>query len=464
MPRMAAWEILRSDEGRTTPLRAVARVAAEHGFDARDRGLLRRLVGTEVRRRGTLRAVVRHYARGKPTPEMTTHLHIGCAQALFFDRIPPHAIVSETVANVHATLGPSKARYANAVLRAVLRDLEPGHVGDPRRDVPGRDLHFREPVFRDPDEHPLLWAEDALSMPSALMKAWRKRHGPERAEALARACLAEPPLSVRAVGETPRDALLAELEGARASGHPRLVLLDPDRTEAVIASPAFREGRATVQGEAALRAAELLEARSGERVLDLCASPGGKTAVLAEAGATVTACAIGPREAERLEETAARLHLGERVCIVPIDAETARPLPAFPAPDAPGEDPTASATEPADLGLFDGVLVDAPCSNTGVLAQRPEARWRHGPATRASLRELQVRLLDQAAEHVRPGGRLVWSTCSLEPAENGQLVRRFLDSHPGWGMEVEREVLPEVEGGAGPVDGGYAARLRRPSG
>ncbi len=449
MPRMAAWEILRSDEGRTTPLRLVARVAADLGLEGRDRALLRRLVGTEIRRRGTLRAVVRHFARGKPNNELATHLHLGIAQALFFDRIPPHAVVSETVGNVHRTLGPAKSRYANAVLRAVQRNLREGRADDPRRDVPGRELHFKDEIFRDPTEHPLLWAEDALSMPATLMKRWRKRYGVEFAEKLALACLAEPKLSVRTVGDTPRSALLEELEGAEPAAHPRIVLLDADQTETVLSAPAFVEGRATVQGEAAVRAAELVDARAGESLLDLCAPPGGKTALLAETGAHVTACAIGEREAERLAETVARLHLGENVRIARIDPESGRALAA------------EGGDEATDLGLFDGVLVDAPCSNTGVLAQRPEARWRYAPSSRRSLHELQQRLLEQAAGHVRPGGRLVWSTCSLETDENVQLLRRFLESRPGWELEADRDVLPDVEGGPGPVDGGYAARLRR---
>ena len=120
----------------------------------------------------------------------------------------------------------------------------------------------------------------------------------------------------------------------------------------------------------------------------------------------------------------------------------------------------------------DGVLVDAPCSNTAVLAQRPEARWRYGPAARRSLVELQERLLEDGARLVKPGGRLVWSTCALEPEENGQRVAAFLERHADWSLEAEHELLPDplslhtnsAEGGlAGLVDGGYAARLRRSS-
>jgi len=112
-------------------------------------------------------------------------------------------------------------------------------------------------------------------------------------------------------------------------------------------------------------------------------------------------------------------------------------------------------------GGFDGAIVDAPCSNTGVLGARPEARWRFGPSSRAKLGALQERLLAEGAALVRPGGRMVWSTCSLEPEENGQRVRAFLAANVEWRLEAEESMLPGPRGSAGPIDGGYAARLRR---
>ena len=112
-----------------------------------------------------------------------------------------------------------------------------------------------------------------------------------------------------------------------------------------------------------------------------------------------------------------------------------------------------------DDARFDVVFIDAPCSNTGVLAQRPAARWRHGPGAIAELTTLQGRLLREAAAHVRPGGALIHSTCSLEPEENHQLVRRFLAEQKGWRLEEEVHSIPRPLEEGGPVDGGYAARL-----
>lgn len=438
MVRELAWRVLRS--GSPTPLREVEQAARDAGLDRRDRGLLRRLVGTEIRRRGTLRALVRAFARGQPDPDLIAHLHLGLVQIFFLDQIPDHAAVGETVAAVKATLSPKKAGYVNATLRAALQARRPGVSGDPRRDLPLREVHLAGLVFPDPAEHPLLWAESALSMPAQLIRRWTSRHGEARALALARGALVEPPLSLRLRSDDPGIALALEAAGCapRPGRHPRILLVDSDRSEAVLASAPFASGSITVQGETALRAAELLEPREGELLLDLCAAPGGKTVVLADAGARVLACDTNAPRLLRVRDTLLRLAPRGRIELAACDAGG------------------GAARE-----VFDGVLVDAPCSNTGVLAQRPEARWRHGPAAIRSLAELQARLLRAGAERVKHGGRLVYSTCSLEPEENGRCVEAFLRDRTDFQLEKAIEDLPDLENPAGPVDGGYAARLRR---
>jgi len=442
MPRLTAWKILRSKS--TTPLREVDRFAAHAGLDDRDRGLLRHLVGTEVRRRGTLRAIVQKFARGKPSPDVTAHLRLGLAQLFFMDRVPPHAAVSETVRAAANTTGLGRGRYVNGVLRTILRERVPDHSGDPRRDVVGRPWHLKQPVFRDPELHPLLWAEDALNLPAALAKGWVRRHGTERAFELARLALEDAPLSLVALG-IPRETLaqeLAALDVPTVPGHHPDVLLAPSsETQRALDSPAFREGRATVQGETALSAAELLGAQEGMRVLDMCAAPGGKTAVLARTGAEVFALDVSAARLARVRSTLERLAPKARVHALASDSDSGL------APDA----------------TFDAALVDAPCSNTGVLSQRPGARWRYGPTQQRDLCALQASLLEGAAGHVRQGGRLVYSTCSLEPEENGQGVRAFLENHSEWTLVSERESTPAPSEAGGPTDGGYAALLERVS-
>ena len=192
----------------------------------------------------------------------------------------------------------------------------------------------------------------------------------------------------------------------------------------------------TIQGEAALRAAELVQAEPGERILDIAAAPGGKTLVMAGSGAEVLAVDVRPRRLEKLPSAIQRLQPSGVVRMAAMDGDT-------------GLGETA----------FDAVLLDAPCSNTAVLAGRPGARWRFGPASLRALTELQSRLLVCAARRVRPGGRLVYSTCSLEPEEGQRMISAWLAQNAGWDLEEEHTLYPSTQVG-GPADGGYAARLR----
>ncbi len=422
-------------------MRLVDREAARCGLDARDRGLLRQIVGTELRRRGTLRAIVKKFTRRPPKPDLAAHYHIGLVQLLFLDRIPHHAAVSTTVDATRRTMGGSKTTNTNGFLRAVIRARVDGHSGDPRCDFTWRDQHFDTPVFRDYEEQPLLWAEDALSMPASILKRWAKRHGREQAFALARTFSVEPPLSVRVV-RGDREAIMAELEAFGCESfpgtHDAILICPSDQTGAVLESAAFAEGRITIQGESALRAAELLGATEGERVLDMCAAPGGKSSVFAVSGADVTALDRDARRLARVEATRVRLDL-PNLKLVASDSTSAL----------------------ANDASFDAVFIDAPCTNTGTLGAHPGARWRFGPKSIKDLGDIQAGLIRSGAKHVRPGGRLVWSTCSLEPEENGQLIRRFLEENPGWSEGEQHEFLPDLE--RGPTDGGFAARLERES-
>jgi len=439
--RLLAFDVLRRRSA--TPLRTIDRVAAREGLDARDRALLRRLVATEIRRRGTLRALVQHFARRKVNPDLSIHLRLGFVQLFFLDQIPDHAAVSETVSAAMTTLGDRRGRIVNAVLRNALRVRAKGVSGDPRRDLPLRDVHFTVPVFHDPGEHPLLWMEEALSLPVALAKRWIKRFGDEHARRLALTALVEPDLSLRIVrDEDDRDAIAAELESAgipaRRALHERFLLAPAAASERVLHHALFTQGRITVQGETAAHSAELVGAATDERVLDMCAAPGGKSALIAARGAHVIACDVAARRLQRVRETARRLMVADRIGLVACDAAG------------------AIARE-----MCDAVLVDAPCSNTGVLAKRPEARWRFGRESQRSLGELQMRLLREGAARVRRGGRLVYATCSIEPEENARRVRAFTAENASFVIESEIEALPAPPGSEGPVDGGYAARMRR---
>ncbi len=224
---------------------------------------------------------------------------------------------------------------------------------------------------------------------------------------------------------------------------PNCAMAPSDRVPALLNCDAFRNGWLTVQDPAAQLPAQLLGAKPGWRVADFCAAPGGKTAQLAEAVAPTGNVIAVDDDHERLlkvRETISRLGLKgvNGVC---------------------GD---ARSVELPNCGKFDAVLVDAPCSNTGVLGRRVEVRHRLTPADLTELPEIQLGILANAARHLRPGGLLAYSTCSLLDPENGALVRRFLEDQggekSGWRMLDERLTLPR----AGLHDGGYVAILRSP--
>ena len=253
------------------------------------------------------------------------------------------------------------------------------------------------------------------SMPSELARRWVVRFGADVAEKLAQ------------WHNEPAETYLAYSDG-RFEKLPRGMRVEE--------ADGFAEGAFIVQDPGTRLSVELLDPRPGELVLDACAAPGGKTTQIAWRGAAVTACEVNPKRRRRLESNLKRLGLDGKVHV----ASELAPL-----------------ATPDGARLFDKVLVDAPCSNTGVLRRRPDARWNWSREKLSMLVKLQAQILDVAAKLVAPGGRLVYSTCSNEPEENQDQVSAFLARHPGFTLAGSRESIP-VETG---FDGAFAAALVR---
>jgi len=407
--RLVAWHVLR--ETRVLTRRAVIRAARDAELAPLDRALLGRILGAEARRRAALRAIAERFAERRLRPDVLSFAHVGLAQLLFLDDVPDHAAIGETVEAARTQLGERPSAAVNGLLRRVQREIRRGASGDSRRDVPLADIHFEQPIFADPGAHWLVWAEQALSLPVSIGRRWRNRYGNDLAEQLARSSILPPDVSLFVPAED-LDAIRAELASdvaLRDSTHPRILLAPASARAKILASGAVRRGDAVLAGETAVRAAELLAARPGERVLHLRAKSGAPQASLARSGATI--------------------------------------------------DTRAHVADPAET--YDAVLVNAPNSATGILAAKPAARWRFDAARTAALAAAQAARLVEAAAAVRAGGRLVYATRSLEPDENQRRVRAFSSAHPAWSIQAEIASLPADRGADGPVDGGYAALLQR---
>ena len=366
-----------------------------------ERAFVQDLVYTTIRRIRPLRKILGALMKQWPKGELEALLYVGAAQILYMPDVPDFAAVSETVDAAKGCENPSIAKVVNGVLRNVIR----------------RRGEFEKMIASAP-------LEERESFPTALVRRWERRFGAENA---ARLCEWH---------NTPAETFLARRDGSFAK---------LERGQRVEDVAGFAEGDFIVQDPGTRIAVDLLDPKPGERILDACAAPGGKTVQIAWRGAEVTACEVNPKRRRRLEENLARLKLGVEV------------IPELPLVGTPLRGVRGRLGETPLPDHFDKVLVDAPCSNTGVLRRRPDARWNWSEEKLAALVKLQAEILDACAPRVAPGGLLVYSTCSNEPEENEAQVTAFLERHPEFSLEESRESLPFESG----TDGAFAARLRR---
>ena len=342
-----------------------------YDLPTRDRALARAIVGTSLRRKGQIDCVLKTFLeKGLPGRAGTLYpiLLSGAAQILFMN-VPPHAAIDLAVRL--AQWDPRAKRY-DKLVNAVLRRVSEKGAGIADSLDPAR-----------------------INTPDWLWERWVRAWGEEKTGAIAEAQLIEPPLDLTVKGDAD---MWAEKLGGRVlpTGSVRLILRG--RVEEL---EGFSEGAWWVQDAAASIPAQLLYDISGKRVADLCAAPGGKTAQLAARGAAVTAVDLSKTGLARLEENLDRLGLA---------AETV----------------AADATQWQPEAPFDAVLLDAPCSSTGTIRRHPDVPYLKSDADIAELAALQTRLLDNAVRLLKPGGTLVYSTCSLEPEEGEAQVAALL--------------------------------------
>jgi len=343
----------------------------------RDRALMRRLVATILRRLGTLGHLLsRLLDRGVPTdaPRAQSALLIGAAQILWMD-VPDHAAVDLSVRLVQSDRRASRyTGLVNAVLRRCARE----------------GLAIVEDT-----------KDQTLDIPPWLMARWNAHYGETTARAMAHALGHEPSLDLTVKSDAMQWATRMHGE-TLPTGTVRTLLHG-----SVTMLPGFAEGQWWVQDAAAALPVRLFGDIEGKAVADLCAAPGGKTAQLALAGARVTAVDRSPARAARLRDNLARLSLQAETIV----ADTV-------------EWPGASEG-------FDGVLVDAPCTSTGTIRRHPDVAWLRQEGDIAPMTALQKRLLQKAATLLKPGGTLVYCTCSLEPEEGEGAISALLAAESG---------------------------------
>ena len=395
-----------------------------------DRGLCHELVCGVVRWQATLDCLIARKTdpARQQRPALKNLLRLGLYQIFWLDRVPPHAAVHETVELAKHSGYGGQAGFINAVLRGYLRETDEIKkiLADMKKSQPA-----------------LGW-----SHPEWLVEKWRKQFGDENMRKLLEWNNTPPKTFARVntlklAGESPVPRLLTrwQEEGVEYDSFSRdwtgeNLVFELKSHPPLARLGSFRDGWFYVQDPSTLLAPMLLDPQPGESIWDVCAAPGGKTTFIAQLMGNqgkITACDLDSKRLKLMKDNC------ERLGVTCVDSRL------------------LSTLNSQSSASFGRILVDAPCSNTGVLRRRVDLRWRIQAAEIERLRATQLDLLNQAATMLAPGGVLVYSTCSLEPEENTDVVKAFHAAHTNFKLETERQFAPFADG----VDGAYVAKLKK---
>jgi 16S rRNA (cytosine967-C5)-methyltransferase len=384
-------------------------------------------------------------------PTILNILRLAAYQIIILERVPTYAAVDSAVDQARALNTTGVHKLVNAVLRSLDRSLAKDTL-DANRDVVARALplalgkwrHFDRDIFTDFAEDPGRYLSQVYSCPDWLTRQWWGRFDLAGASAVCLASLLRGPFTLRPnLLRTSSDELIAALANSAISSGPLAHApglwaghIHPAKNELFLA------GHFQPQGPTAMQVGSFTQIRPGQKVLDYCGGLGTKTTHLAELmndDGLLVATDISPEKLSHAATNAQRLGI---TCIQFLNL-----------------DELADRFDPAS---FDIVLVDVPCSNTGVLASRPDTRWRIKPQHLAELVDKQKTILHRASAFVKPGGSLIYSTCSIEPVENDELTTQFSVIDQTLVFDADKEYLPRIsENPADWRDGGYMARWHK---
>jgi len=395
---------------------------ANANLSAPDRALCQEIVYGCIRWQATLDFLISQRTNGREQKSALQNLlRLGLYQIFWLTKIPAHAAVHEAV-EIAKRLGfGPQAGFVNAVLRGYLREFD-----ETKKILAG--LKNSDPAV-------------GFSHPQWLVEKWRKRFGDEKLRQLL-GWNNTPPKTYARVNTLKIDAgkLLekwreenVEYDFVRRDWLEENLVFELKSHPPLNSLQSFRDGWFYIQDPGTLLAPIELAPKSGETILDLCAAPGGKTTFIAQQmkdEGEIVACDVSDERLKLIQENCQRLGIAS--------VET-----------------TQNSKLKAQNLKFDRILIDAPCSNSGVMRRRVDLRWRISPEEISRLRQMQLDLLKLAAMKLKSGGVLIYSTCSLEPEENSEVIREFLREHPQLKLESERELLPFADA----VDGAFVARL-----
>jgi 16S rRNA (cytosine967-C5)-methyltransferase len=423
--RLAAFNILQQVE--TGAFSSILLATAEPALQPADRALCHELVLGVLRWQLQLDKIVEYFSLRRSEnldPAVRIALRLGLYQLRFLTRVPASAAVNESVSLVRVARLSSATAFVNAVLRRATRETE----YDPVANV-------SEPLER---------VAVKTSHPVWLIERWARLLGLDEAESFAHANNLVPPAAFRVVRTRADEAeVLAKLNAAEAELEPSAIVAGAWRV--VGATALLREltaaGEIYLQDEASQLVAHELDVRRGERALDLCAAPGGKTTLIADRTEDQALVVAADRSATRMKTVVATTRLHQLKGIKPVILDALDELPFAPE-------------------TFDKVLVDAPCSGTGTLRRNPEIRWRLAEADIQTLVQQQKQILRRAPAVLKPGGRLIYSTCSVEREENEGVIEEVLAGDSRYRLLKTIRTWPQRDG----CDGFFIAAFEKRKG
>jgi len=439
-PRGIAVKILNRVDRTDAYLDKLIDVELKYGeLSGPDKALLNEIVHGVVRWERRLDWILRGFYKGefsKCIPNLKNAMRVALYQILFLDNIPNYAAVNEAVEFVKKIQGEKSANLVNAVLRNIIRTIEEAEIRYP-----------------DPEQDEINYLGTYYSHPNWLVKRWLKRYGREFTERLMEENNQRPKLTLRFNRLlTDRDSFIKKLEEAGLKFRPSkylehfFVLLHLTN---ITDWNYFQQGYFSIQDESAGIPCILLDPNPGETVLDLCAAPGGKSTYIAELmnnQGKIIAIDKYQSRIKLMKKNVERLKI-TNIEFLEADSET------------------------LEMPPVDKVLLDAPCSGLGVLTKKPEIKWKKDSEDIKNLADIQTRLINNAAKLVKVGGVLVYSTCTIEPEENFEIIKQFLETHPNFALVKNHpNIHPDLIDENGCVstfphihdmDGSFAAKLIR---
>jgi len=451
-PRAIAAHVL--DNFKSTGVYAASLLHEQLGVlaQARQRQQATDLVLGTLRNRTAIDHVIgqlAHCTTERIPPRLLNIIRIGAYELLYCPETDDYAAVNEAVSNAKTVAGKKQTGFVNAVLRQISRHITNRRA--PITDTPARSSLVQNPSFGcyldtsvlpSPQDEPAAYYSTAFSLPEWLVSQWLDHFGAEKTRQICLASNRNPGIYLRPNPlKTGTEQLARMLAAANVNATicPEHAMIRIKSARPIGQLPGFARGLFSVQDITASLPVRHLKPLPGSTILDLCAAPGSKTTQLAELTADkahIIATDIHPDRLEMVRENLIRLGLRS---IRLVDYHKLQ-------------------KQPCRFGPFDAILLDVPCSNTSVVARRPEVRFRIKPHTIAKLTAIQAGLLRSAAKMLKNRGKICYSTCSIHPAENRSIIEKFLKDQPGFELAFDRLTLPCAE--QFDCDGGYFAILR----